>query len=369
MRIPYLAFFFASCLCAETKQPLVLWYVKPAAAWNEALPIGNGRLGAMVFGGVNAEHLQLNEDTVWAGEKRDRNNPEGAKNLPEVKRLLLAGKPKEAEALADRTIIATPRRMPQYQTLGDLDLRFSGQDKFADYRRELDLDTGIVRISYKSGDTRYTREVFVSPADQVIVVRLTADKPNRISFKATMRRELDAVTSAAGEGRLLMEGLAIAHDDRHSDERRVGVKFAAELLALPEGGSMQASGAALTVEGATAVTLLFAAATNFRQPDPVARCAKDLDAAVQKTETILRYNHIAAHQRLFRRMDFQLAGQAPDLPTDERLKRLQAGAARPESGSAVFSVWPLSSDQQQPSRNHGGQFAGHLERFAGAVVG
>jgi len=116
MKVIYFAVFFALGLHAETRQPLVLWYTKPAATWNEALPIGNGRLGAMVFGGVSAEYLQLNEDSVWAGEKRDRNNPEGAKNLAEVKRLLFAGKPKEAEELADRTMIATPRRMPPYQT-------------------------------------------------------------------------------------------------------------------------------------------------------------------------------------------------------------------------------------------------------------
>src|SRR3982751_2432395 len=126
-----------------------LWYAQPARNWVEALPVGNGRLGGMVFGGVESEHLQLNEDTVWAGEKRDRNNPEGAKNLPEVKRLLLAGKLKEAEALADKTIIATPRRMPPYQTLGDLELRFSKHENVTDYRRELDLDTGIVRITYR----------------------------------------------------------------------------------------------------------------------------------------------------------------------------------------------------------------------------
>src|SRR3954453_1636864 len=130
MKIRFLTVLVLSqlCMAADTKHPLVLWYTQPASKWNEALPIGNGRLGAMVFGGTATERLQLNEDTVWAGEKRDRNNPEGAKNLPEVKRLLLAGKVKEAEALADKTIIGIPRHMPQYQTLGDLELRFSKQD-------------------------------------------------------------------------------------------------------------------------------------------------------------------------------------------------------------------------------------------------
>src|SRR5688572_16788860 len=102
-----------------------LWYRQAAATWNEALPVGNGRLGGMVFGGVESERIQINEDTVWAGEKRDRNNPEGARHLAEIRRLLFAGKPKEAEELAERTIIATPKRMPPYQPLGDLHIRFS----------------------------------------------------------------------------------------------------------------------------------------------------------------------------------------------------------------------------------------------------
>src|SRR6058998_2255790 len=114
---------------AEPNPDLRLWYRQPAKTWNEALPIGNGRLGAMIFGGVASERIQLNEDTIWAGEKRDRNNPEGAKNLAEVRRLLFAGKPKEAEELAERTIISVPKRLPPYQPLGDLLLRFENQER------------------------------------------------------------------------------------------------------------------------------------------------------------------------------------------------------------------------------------------------
>src|SRR5882762_188716 len=168
---------------------LRLWYRQPAKNWNEALPIGNGRLGAMVFGGIDSERIQLNEDTIWAGEKRDRNNPEGLKNLAEVRRLLFAGKPKEAEVLAERTMIAVPKRMPPYQPLGDLLLRFSDQESATDYVRELDIDTGIVRITYQSGDARFMREVFALAVGQVIVIRLTCSKYGRISFTATLTRE------------------------------------------------------------------------------------------------------------------------------------------------------------------------------------
>jgi len=128
---------------------LVLWYRQPAKTWNEALPVGNGRLGGMVFGGTDTERIQLNEETIWAGEARDRNNPLGAGSLADVRRLLFAGKPVEAESLAQRTMIAVPKRMPPYQPLGDLVMDFPGHAKVTEYRRELDLDSGVVRVRYR----------------------------------------------------------------------------------------------------------------------------------------------------------------------------------------------------------------------------
>lgn len=303
---------------------LRLWYRQPAANWNEALPIGNGRLAAMVFGGPQSERIQLNEDTIWAGEKRDRINPEGASNLAEVRRLLFAGKPREAEVLAERTMIAVPKRMPPYQPLGDLLLRFSGQESASDYVRELDIDTGLVRVTYRSGDTRFTREVFASAVDQVIVVRLTSDKPNRISFAATLTREQDSKTRAVKPDRLLIEGEAIARGDRHPLERKVGVKFHGVLQVVPEGGTLRVAGTEVRVENANAATLLFAAATNFRHADPATKCNRDLIAA-QKSYLKLRSAHVNDHQRLFRCVEFTLGAPVPNLPTDERLKHVQAG--------------------------------------------
>ena len=304
---------------------LVLWYNRPAAKWTEALPIGNGRLGAMVFGGIQSERLQLNEDTIWAGEKRDRNNPEGARNLPEVRRLLFANKPKEAEALAEKTIISIPKRLPPFQPLGDLLLRFSGQNEASEYVRELDLDSGIARVTYRSGDARFTREVFSSAVDQVIVIRLTSDRPGRLSFAATLTREQDSKTRVVSPDRVVIEGEAIARTERHQFERKVGVKFYGALQVLPEGGSMRASDDEVLVEGANSVTLLFAAATNFRHKDPGGRCEQYL-AVARKPYIQLAAAHVADHQRLFRRVAFDLTASVPNLPTDERLKRMQEGA-------------------------------------------
>ena len=205
----------------------LMWYRQPATAWTEALPIGNGRLGAMVFGGTESERIQLNEETIWAGEKRDRNNPDGANNLSEVRRLLFEGRPREAEQLAERTIISTPKRLPPYQPLGDLLIRFSGQREPKEYRRELDLDSGIVRINYRSGDALFSREVFSSSPDQVIVIRLTSDKPGRVSFAATLTREQDSKTRALSPNRVVIEGEAIARgrERPHGMEPRLDHKL------------------------------------------------------------------------------------------------------------------------------------------------
>ena len=245
-------------------QDLRLWYRQPAATWNEALPIGNGRLGAMVFGGVEEERLQLNEDTVWAGEKRDRLNPAGAAAVKEVRRLLAEGKAVQAEALADKAIIATPRRMPPYQPLGDLGLSFVHTVPATDYERELNLRDAIVRVRYTVEDTIFRREVFSSAIDQAVIVRLTKDGPAKLNFTARLSRVRDAVARADGSNRLVLEGQAIVDpaSTRHVDERKTGVRFAAALQILPEGGAVSTHGNTLVVEGANAVTLLLTAATD-----------------------------------------------------------------------------------------------------------
>jgi alpha-L-fucosidase 2 len=328
----------------------LLWYRQEAANWNEALPIGNGRLGGMVFGSVISEHIQLNEGTVWAGEKRDRNNPEAATNLPEVRRLLFAGMPHEAELLADKTIIAIPRRMPPYQTMGDLRLSPGSQGIISDYRRELDLDTGVVRVTYHArnahwtkrpngdftdqvwDDANYTREYFSSAPDQVIIVRLTCDKPHHIDLGVGLGREadkpphdpIDAKLRFSGNDRVVLEGEATARDPRHDQERPVGVKFQTVLLVTQEGGKIEqdAKWTDLGVQSANSVTLFIAASTSFKPRD----IEHDLLAA-KRSYADLKSRHIADYQRLFNRVKLSLGtAPAPDLPTDERLKRVAAGA-------------------------------------------
>ena len=317
----------SAVLCFAADQSVLLWYRQPAEKWVEALPLGNGRLGAMVFGRISDERVQLNEDTVWSGERRDRTNPAARKGVPEIRRLLFAGKVAEAQAMAEKDMLAIPRRMPVYQPLGDLLLKFPEQPGVTDYRRELDLYTGIARISYRSGDTNYLREIFASAPNQAIIMRISADKPGKISFSATLAREADSKTETGAPDRVILTGEALPHE-KDSQERKVGVKFRGEVRAIPEGGKVRVENGAVVVEGADAAVLVIVAATNFRFPDPAAAC-RDYFTKAAGAYQQLRMTQVVDHSKLFKRVRLQL-GSGPDplesVPTDERLKRVQDGA-------------------------------------------
>ena len=313
----------------------LLWYTTSAANWNEALPIGNGRLGAMVFGGLNDERLQLNEDSVWAGQKMDRVNPAAAQAIPEVRRLLAAGRFAEAEALADKAIISVPRRMPPYQPLGDLLLQFKVSGEFCDYRRELDLDAAIARVTFRVDGATFTREVLSTAVDQVIIVRLTASRRGALSFSATMGRERDAEMRVAGRD-IILEGQAMPVGDRQKDEPRTGVKFAGITRVIADGGRTQASGNFVVVEAADSVTLLVAAATSYREKEPLAAARATIEAASVRAFERMRGDHVADYQTFARRVAFQLDATAPDLPTDVRLARVKAGSADPALEALYF---------------------------------
>ena len=230
------------------EEPLTLWYRKPATKWEtQALPVGNGRLAAMIFGGVNNERIQFNEETVWAGVPTDYSNPKALKALPEVRRLLFEGKNRDATRLAGKTMMGTPTRIKSYQTLGDLFLDFADTDKVAQYRRDLDLTTAINRTQYTADGTQYTREVFVSEPEQAIVVRLNANQAGKISFTARFSR-LNATTESASGNRLILRG-------------KLGVSYEAQLRPIVNGGSVTCENGELKVDGADDVTLLIVGAT------------------------------------------------------------------------------------------------------------
>jgi alpha-L-fucosidase 2 len=316
---------------AAEPAPLRLWYTHPETQWDHALPLGNGRLGAMVFGGVRQERLQLNESSLWLGHPRDANNPDALENVREVRRLLFAEKPQEAALLAERSLMGRPSRLQSYQTLGDLRLSFpDDQEPPTDYRRELDLATALARVSYRAGGVAYAREVFVSAPDQVLVVRLTADQSKHLTFSIALDRPQDAQTEVVSPERIDMTGRLGAD----------GLSFQASLKVSAEGGRLEADPERVAVEKADAVTLVLAAATSYRGVDPRAACERDLKAAAKPYER-LRADHVADHERFFRRVDLRLVPAAAkdertSVPTDERLAAVQRGEKDPWLDALYF---------------------------------
>ncbi len=307
-----------------------LWYRAPAAEWNEALPIGNGRLAAMVFGGTDRERIQLNEETLWSGGPRRADNPEALPRLEEVRRLLLEGNAVEAQELADRFLMGDPRTIKPYQTLGDLWIAFPDQGPVTDYRRELILDSALVRIRYSRNGVRYLREIFASAPRNIIAVRLSADRPSSVSCSVSLSRPADAAVRTSGPDRLLMEGRL---------DGGTGLRFSGQVRATPSGGTVRATGDQIEIRNADSVVLLFSAATDYRGGDPGDACAKRISAAGRKKFSRLLSEHAADFGRLFSRVSLDL-GRRPDAEedpaTDERIRAARAGGADDGLPALVF---------------------------------
>jgi alpha-L-fucosidase 2 len=332
---------------AGASQNTSLWYRAPAEKWIEALPLGNGRVGAMVFGKTAGERIQLNEETVWSGGPYDPTNPKGPDALPEIRRLVFAGEDVKAHRLFGRSMFGLAIPQMQYQPMGDLWLTFPKQSQPADkarqlatdfalisprpvtdYERRLDLDTAIVSVRYRIDGTLFTREVFISPVDQVMVVRLTADRPGQITFTAALtvgnqeQQDGDARYDAVAPNELVSRGRAM------SDEGIDGkVWFVNQARVITEGGTISLREGELSVVGANAATVLVAARTSYidyqkADRDPAPMVVSDIQKAAEKSYEQLRLDHIAEHQRLFKRVSLDLgSSKFSGLPTDERLKR------------------------------------------------
>jgi alpha-L-fucosidase 2 len=311
----------------ETEGALTLWYREPAREWNEALPVGNGRLGAMVFGGTAQEHIQLNEQTVWSGDAATPPaiGPSIAAQLPEIRRLLFEGRYAEGEAAAQRVIL-TNQAIPKasYQTLGDL-LVDSGVVGDVDrYRRSLDLDTAIARTTVATKRATYRREVFASFPDQVIVVRFTVTGA-MLNLAARLERPNAEVEAAGGDALALTNAPSSAP----------GVRFTAIVKAVSDGGRISTDGGRLAVSGARAVTLIIGAATNYNHANPFSPLTRDhravaiqaVTAAARLPYAQLKSRAVADHQRLFRRVELRLFEPLEEHSTDERLATVQKGGS------------------------------------------
>ena len=313
------------------KSDLKLWYCQPADEWVEALPIGNGRLGAMVFGRVEHERIQLNEETLWDGHKFNRNNPEALNALPKVRQLLFEGRNQAATDLAAEKMMGIPPRIKSYQSVGDLRLKFDHTlDQCQQYHRELDLNVGVVRTCYNHNSASYIREIFSSAPDNVIVIQLSCDVPKQISFMATFSREQDAHCRLISEDHIILAG-KIGED---------GLKFEAHMQASTNSGLIRTEDENLVVENADEVTLIIAASTSYinqndTSADPRTLCENTLNQAKVKPYEMLYKDHISDHQSLFHRVEINL-GKAIEMPTDHRLDRLKNGNQDPDLFALYF---------------------------------
>jgi alpha-L-fucosidase 2 len=315
---------------------LELWYNHPAREWTEALPIGNGRLGAMIFGGADRERLQLNEDTLWTGGPYSQVNAEARPHLDEVRRLIFAGRYVEAEALANRHLMAHPLKQMSYQPAGDLWIDQDIDANIADYRRSLDLESAVATVGFRAGNTMFTREAIATPADGVIVVRLTANRPGSVSFTLSL-------TSEQPGGSVVADGSTITWRGRNRDSEGIAgrLAFAIRAQLAAAGGAIVSTGAALRVVGADEALVIVDAATSFRafddtDGDPDAALSARAAGVAGKSWWELRAAHVAEHQRLFNRLSIDLGqGGNADLPTD---RRVAANQQAPDPALAALYV-------------------------------
>ena len=331
--VPTLFFLTVSAMSAD--KPLTLWYRQPANEWRAGLPVGNGRLGAMVLGGVAQEQIPLNEDTLWDGGPVDLKGINVADHIPEVRRLLFEQKYTEAEELLWKSIGPVNGLHESYfgnfQALGDLQLTFPGHNNFKDYRRALDLETGVATVTYTSGGTRFSREILSSHPDQVIVIHLTADTPGKITFSASLSRPENFTTETIGTDELVMQGRLPG--PLAATNKPAGMEYMARLKIVTKGGKTSAENSSLKVVEADSATILIAAGTDYLPESPDFRgnpyqekTKKGLELASQKPFASIRKAHVANHQDLFQRVSLVLPtkdSSLSQLPTDQRLAQFK----------------------------------------------
>src|SRR5688572_5756694 len=311
----------------QTKPALKLWYKQPSGGtWENALPIGNGRLGAMIYGNVEKEIIQLNEHTVWSGSPNRNDNPLSLDSLPIIRQLIFEGKQKEAERIANRVIITKKSHGQKFEPVGSLQLAFNGHENFSNYYRELDIERAVTKTTYTVGDVTYTREALASFPDRVVVMRLTASKAGSISFMASFTTpQKRATIKATPQKELTIFGTTSDHETVKGM-----VNYKSIVRMKLEGGSLNANDTSLTVKNANAVTIYISIATNFNNYKDISgdenkRATEYLNKAFQKSYAAILPAHIAAYQKYFNRVKLDLGTtDAVNFPTDERLKNFNS---------------------------------------------
>ncbi|HYF67975.1 MAG TPA: glycoside hydrolase family 95 protein [Ohtaekwangia sp.] len=315
----------AGVLSQNTTSHLRLWYDEPSGeVWENALPIGNGKVGAMVYGNVENETIQLNEHTVWSGSPNRNDNPKALESLQEIRRLIFEGKHKEAEAIANKTIISKSSHGQMFQPVGNLELYFPGHQQYTNYKRELDIASAITTVTYTIGDITYRREVLTSLTEGVIAIRLSASAKGQISCIAEFSSPQPRSNTGTSGNDLTLAGVTTNHEGVEGN-----VRFKAIARLKTEGGLVSSTDTSLVVNNADAVTIYIGIATNFNSyKDLTGDENKRVDALLRtssaKAFKDIAKSHTKAYQKYFNRVKFDLGAiNAVQLPTDERLKRFR----------------------------------------------
>ena len=336
---------------------MTIWFKTPARDRNETLPLGNGRLGALVYGDPKAEKLQLTEETLWAGGPTSRNKIGAYKKFPEMIKAMKEGRFDETDSLVSKHVLSPQIRLRQ-EMLGELHLTFADADKVTDYRRELSFDSAVAVVSYQSSGATFTRKTFVSAVDQTLVMIITCDKPGRLTFDAKFKRTLEEPAKKEKNKKTAdtyfnsRSGVLPGSDDTlilqgTGDPVETGLKFESRLKIVHEGVKVVPKGNTIHVEAADRVVLLLAAATNFKKgtvngPDPAVVCAQQLAEAVKRNPETMMAEHSAEHQSFFRRASLELGRSTEEqraLPTNERVKRIKKTNERdPDIDEQLFQM-------------------------------
>ncbi|SFW52419.1 alpha-L-fucosidase 2 [Sinomicrobium oceani] len=342
MKLSYIALLFtlySGIAFAQAQSPenlMKLWYDRPASDWNEALPLGNGRLGAMVFGDPAIERLQLNEETIWAGSPNNNANPDALKALPEVRKLIFEGKYKEADALVNKEMMSKTNNGMPYQTFGSLYISFPGHARYSDYYRDLDIANATASVTYKTGGITYTREIITAFGADVVAVKLSADRLGSITCNITMNSPFDHTDPYTEDEQLMLSGVSSTVEGQKGR-----VKFMGRVAARHQGGTLTVQNGIMSIDKADEVTLYVSIATNFTDyktlsEDQEQKSGEILRKALHKEFEDIRFAHTAYYRRFMDRMSLDLGiTDAAKLPTDQRIKNF-SGVSDPQLAALYF---------------------------------
>ena len=355
-------------------QQNILWYTKPATKWVEALPVGNGRMGAMVFGDPNHERIQLNEETIWAGTRVNDINPAAKGSLKEVQQLLLEEKNTTAYELTKKNLLGTPPQIRSYQTLGDLFFDWDSSS-FTVYKRELDIETGIHRTVFTKKNAKIREDVFLSAADNILVVKISSSVKGGLTGTIRLSRSQDAVVTASGKQLVMMGQIIDVESPEIKGPAGAHLRFSGVAKVENIGGSCQPKGNALEIKGATEIVLRFTAFSNYNPAllnqdsliQPLDSCLKILAKSALKYHQ-LETRHLAEAKPSFNACSLYLESTVPDFgdPTDVRLEKFRNGAIDPGLAGLYFNYgrYLLISSSRKPARlpaNLQGKWNEHID--------